>query len=192
MASGAVAARVVEWAGGLKEVQLPRDAAPEDCAALVRAALEQTEALQRGDLRRVRKPPPTASAAPAAPAALNAPAPSQPGAAAAAPAGTRRTTATDYAGWELALQAKRAGSGPVGDGSDSEGDAVAEEDQWELQPVSEKERRAEAARAAAVASATAHREHGNAAFKRCGAAGACRALVASVSPSRAPLPPSQR
>jgi hypothetical protein len=154
------AARVVEWAGGLKEVQLPRGMeAPADYEQLVRAAMEQAAALERGELRRVRKQL-AANADRRAPAEL-------PRAAAAvsteqrAPNARRATTATDYAGWELALQSKLGGAGS--DDSDADGDG---EEDWELQAVTEEERLAAEARAAALASADAHRERGNAAFKR--------------------------
>jgi hypothetical protein len=154
------AARVVEWAGGLTEVQLPRGMeAPADYEQLVRAAMEQAAAVKRGELRRVRKQP-------AAGADRHTPAARPLGAAAVGteqPIARRTTTATDYAGWEVALQSKRDGAG-----SDDSRDSDADSDQdWELQPVPEEERLASEARAAALASADAHRERGNAAFKRC-------------------------
>ena len=166
--AAAPAARVVEWSGGVTEVQLPHrtDASGGDYVALVQAAVEQAAALERGELRRVRKQPAPASArtdkqavgqaTDAAGAALGGQQ-QQLDDDAASKSNARRTTATDYAGWELALRGST-------DDTDSDG---ADQDAWELQPVSEEERRAEEARATALASAEAHRERGNAAFKRC-------------------------
>jgi hypothetical protein len=174
-------ARVVSWPGGVTEVQLPRrrkdlgggseSDSEDDTAALVRAAVEQAAALERGELRRVRKPPQQATAARAssgdgdsatsvphalAPAALAAPG-TPPEARAVEP--RRRTTATDYAGFELALR----GSG-VDDDSDCD---ATDDDEWELQSVTPEERAAEEARRVALATAEAARERGNACFKRC-------------------------
>ena len=173
-------ARVVSWPGGVTEVQLPRrrkdsglggggeSESEEDTAALVRAAVEQAAALERGELRRVRKPQTTAAvranngdgdsatSKAHAPAALAAPG-TPPEARAAEP--RRRTTATDYAGFELAL--RRSGAA----GGDSDSDAT--DDEWELQSVSAEERAAAEARRVALAEAEAARERGNACFKRC-------------------------